>query len=288
MRVARILLPLILLAFAACSKSPEENKQGLAVSACFRDSEDNGSELSLQGLWIFDSSSGELVHTASWSAPEQIASSFITIPKGEYLVVMGVNLDLPLKVEGSDSPQTLCYTLDRTSPGKVFTACSELSGYNPAHIVNLDMSLERVMAELTIELKGAPSGLELLVEAVNPAEAFFPAVRNDSGSWGKPSESIRSFTTSALSLDSSFRSQAVMLMPTASGREWSFFHITMTTAECVVFETYIEAPRMDAGARYLMSLQYEEIKSFMHLSSCPISDWTEGWVYEGDITDPTN
>ena len=60
----------------------------------------------------------------------------------------------------------------------------------------------------------------------------------------------------------------------------------MTTPEGKMLESYIEAPVMKSGEKYLMSLGYNDIQSFMHLSSCPIEDWTQGWVYEGVITDP--
>lgn len=281
MRTVRYITSILLLSLfmAACSRSPLENKIGLALSSYFSDSEDNGSELSIQGLWFFNSDSGELVHTTGWRYPQDLASTFFTLPHGSYLVVLGANLDLPLKVEGSDSPQTLRYSLDEASSRKVFTACAELKDYAPTRIENLDMHLNRVMAELCIEIQDAPQGLQTEVEAVNCAAAFYPALKNPSGTWGNPSSEIQSV---------SFNSLSATLMPTAAGREWSFFHITMTTAEGIVLETYIEAPRMEAGERYLMSLKYEEIQSFMHLSSCPISDWTEGWVYDGDIPDPIN
>ncbi len=290
MRLVRNIMSIFLLSLflAACSSSPLENKKGLAVSAYFGDSEDWGSDLSLQELWIFNSESGELVHNASWNDSRTLASNFLSLPQGSYMLVLGANLDQPLEIQGSESAQTLAFSLDEASPFKVFSASTELNNYVPSRIVNVDMTLNRVMAELTVELQGAPQDLELAIEAVNCAEAFFPAKKNDAGQWGLPSDNIRSITTSPMGLDSSLRSPIISLMPTASGREWSFFHLTMTTAEGIVLETFIEAPRMDAGAKYLMSLKYQEIQAFMHLSTCPISDWTEGWVYEGDIPNPVN
>lgn len=290
MRPVRNLMPIFLLCLlvAACSSSPLENKKGLAVSAYFSDNEDWGSELFLQELWIFNSESGELVQNSSWSDSRELASTFFSLPQGDYLLVLGANMDQPLKIQGSDSPQTLNYSIDEVSPCKVFSACTDLRNYVPSQIVNVDMNLSRVMAELTVELQGAPQDLELIVEAVNCAEAFYPAKKNDAGQWGLPSDNIKSISTSRMGLDSSLRSQIITLMPTASGREWSFFHLTMLTSEGETYETYIEAPKMNAGAKYLMSLKFQEIQSFMHLSACPISDWTEGWVYDGDIPDPVN
>lgn len=281
MRLVSHIMPVLLsgLFLAACSSSPLENQKGVAVSAYYSDSEDKGSESDHLGLWFFDSSSGELVHRSNWKDSRELASTFFPLPQGSYLVVLGANLDSPLEIAGEDSPQSLSYTLDEASPRQVFSSCTELKDYVPSRIVNLNLNLNRVTAELAVDIQGAPQGLETVVEAVNCAAAFYPAEKNPQGSWGKPSEQAKSVT---------FSSKSALLMPTASGREWSFFHLTLTTAEGVSFESFIEAPRMDAGARYLMSLKYDEIQSFMHLSSCPVSDWTEGWVYEGDITDPVN
>lgn len=281
MRLARHIMPVLLpgLFWAACSSSPLENQKGVAVSAYFSDSEDKGSELSIQKLWFFDSSSGELVHSTSWEDPRELASTVFPLRQGSYIVVLGANLDQPMEIEGSDSPQSLSFTLDQVSPRKVFSACTELNDYVPSRIVNLDMNLNRVTAELAVDIQGAPQGLEAVVEAVNCAAAFFPAEKNPQGVRGRPSDEIRSIT---------FNSQSALLMPTASGREWSLFHLNLLTAEGVALESYIEAPRMEAGSRYLMSLKYEEIQSFMHLSACPVSDWTEGWVYAGEISDPVN
>lgn len=37
---------------------------------------------------------------------------------------------------------------------------------------------------------------------------------------------------------------------------------------------------------YLIQLKNEEIQPYMSLGSTKIDDWTEGWVYQGDIFEP--
>lgn len=269
MRLVRFIIPVLLLNLLldSCSSSPLENQKGLAVSAHFSDSEDIGSELSAQKLWIFDSSSGELICSTGWNDSRELASTFFSIPQGSYLVVLGANLDSPLTIEGSDSPQSLSYTLDQAVSRKVFSACAQLEDYTPSRIVNLNMNLSRVTAELTVEIKDAPEGLETSVEVSNCAAAFYPAEKNAGGEWGRPSDEIKSVT---------FRSESALLLPTAAGSEFSKFHLSLRTPEGSAFESIIEAPRMEAGSKYLMSLKYDEIQPFMRLDDVFVSDWHDG------------
>ena len=43
---------------------------------------------------------------------------------------------------------------------------------------------------------------------------------------------------------------------------------------------------MKSGGKYQINLEYEEMKPYMYLTSTKIDDWTEGWIYRGEILNP--
>lgn len=276
-------------ALCACNKSDQElANKGIAVSAVFSDSDDSATEPTDLHLWFYSAASGQLIHHYSFANPQELALKLFPLPKGDYTAVLAANLSSPLSAEGESAPSSLRYLLDGVSPKQGFSAARDFSIDSPSGVFDIKMNMQRFLCELAVELKGAPDGLELSIEAVNGAEAFYPALKGEDGSCGLPSASPKQCSIPTFSLSSAAtRSQTFILMPTARGREWSFWRIVMKTPEGKILESYIEAPRMNPGGKYLISLEYTEIQSFMHLSPCSIEDWTQGWVYNGVITDPT-
>ncbi len=287
---ARHIFSVLLLAsgLCACNKSTQENIQGVVISAVFSDSDDSSTAVSDLELWFYKAGSGEAVLHHSFGTSTELSDKLIAVPKGKYTVVLGANLSSPLSIDGEGSPDSLNYSLEGTAKKMSFNSCGDYSIEDPSRITEVVVEMKRFLCELAVEMDGAPDGLELSIEAVNGAEAFYPALKGDDGSCGLPSASPKQCSIPTFSLSSAAtRSQTFILMPTARGREWSFWRIVMKTPEGKILESYIEAPRMNPGGKYLISLEYTEIQSFMHLSPCTIEDWTQGWVYNGVITDPT-
>ena len=272
----------------SCSRSSLEHIRGVVVSAVFSDSEDLGTQVSDLQLQFYNSSTGELALQSSFTTAQELSLKTFTLPKGEYTVVLGANLSAPLSLEGTSSPSNLRYSLEGVSPVQAFSACGDHNIDTPNYLVEIGMDMKRFLCEFAIEIAWAPDALELAVEAVNTSDGFYPARKADDGSYGIPSQISGKTSIQPISLSSSAtRSQTFILMPTTLGREWSLWRVLMTVPGGNTLESYIEAPRMNPGGRYLISLEYTEIQSFMHLSPCTIEDWTQGWVYNGEITDPT-
>ena len=82
------------------------------------------------------------------------------------------------------------------------------------------------------------------------------------------------------------RSEIFRILPTADGREYSIITMKLHFPGGTEQETMLEAPRMSISGKYLISLKSSEIRPFMRLSGHAIDNWTEGWTYEGVITDP--
>nr|WP_302349199.1 hypothetical protein [uncultured Prevotella sp.] len=43
---------------------------------------------------------------------------------------------------------------------------------------------------------------------------------------------------------------------------------------------------MKSGGKYKINLEFEEMKPYMYLTSTKIDDWTEEWIYRGEILNP--
>lgn len=80
--------------------------------------------------------------------------------------------------------------------------------------------------------------------------------------------------------------ETLRLMPTANGFLTTRLFIQLTAPGGVVSNYDIEAPIMKSGGKYQINLEYEEMKPYMYLTSMKIDDWTEGWVYRGEILNP--
>lgn len=290
MRISlRHILPILLIAaLSACNRSDQEYNKGVAVSAVFSDSEDSTTEPDDLQLWFYNASNGQLIFSSPYENSRELALKVFPLPKGDYTAVIGANLSSPLSIEGDNSRQELCYLLDGISPMQAFSASKDFTIDTPTKVIEVRMEVQRFLCELAIEIEGAPDGLGLEVESINTAEAFHPAQKGEDGSYGIPSRSPKPCAIPSFSLSAaSPRSESFILMPTALGREWSLWRIVMRTPDGKILESIVEAPRMNPGGKYLISLEYADIQSFMHLSPCTIEDWTQGWVYNGEITDPT-
>ena len=82
------------------------------------------------------------------------------------------------------------------------------------------------------------------------------------------------------------KTETLRLMPTANGFHTTKLFIQLTSSEGVVSNYDIEAPIMKSGGKYQINLEYGEMKPYMYLTSTKIDDWTEGWIYRGEILNP--
>ena len=111
--------------------------------------------------------------------------------------------------------------------------------------------------------------------------------RDPDGVFGLPSDrkSTVALPETAASAGS-IEMPTLRLMPTASGQEFSHLRILLSTAEDETFEFRIEAPLMRPAGKYVVTLKYGQMRPYMRLSVHNINDWTEGWIYNGEILDP--
>ena len=212
-------------------------------------------------------------------------------------------------------------------PAHAFYGVTQVNINDRAKITVAPVAIRRVLSELTIIIEDAPQGAKLSGEVLDAAASLFPLRQDADGNYGLASERTMTVTipeaqqTAATTRTATIRtalaptpasaklldptvppasakllaatstetlvSPTLRLMPTASSREFSHLRILLTTPEGEQFEFRIEAPLMRPSGKYVVNLKYDQMRPYMRLSVHNINDWTEGWIYNGEILDPT-
>lgn len=273
----------------SCRKSAHLDALGLTVVPVWQDVADEGTKVEDLHLWFYSAADGKLVYESDFDSPEDLANTLFPFPAGKYTVVTAVNLQPSFRVDGAASSEQLLFIspAPATMPQHAFYGAVEFETRGIDDVSRVEVLVPRLMAEVAVELKGAPDGTLLDVKLTDAATAVYPARKSADGSFGMPEDESATIDFPRLSLSSeSSRTELMRVMPTASGRDNSHFRLYLYLPNGTILESYIEAPVMLSAGKYLMTLYYSELRAFMHLSSCKINGWTEGWVYSGEILNP--
>ena len=148
--------------------------------------------------------------------------------------------------------------------------------------------MRHILAELTIFIEGVPDNFAMIGKVLNVATGLLPLQKNEDGTFG-----TASYTKEECDIPlkiavpgETLTMETLHLMPTANGFHTTKLFIQLISPGGVVSNYDIEAPVMKSGGKYQINLEYEEMKSYMYLTSTKIDDWTEGWVYRGEILNP--
>ena len=157
---------------------------------------------------------------------------------------------------------------------------------NVHYITRCDM--RRILAELTIVIEGVPENTVISGKVLNVATGLLPLQKNEDGTFG-----TASYTKEECDIPlkiavpgETLKTETLRLMPTANGFHTTKLFIQLISPDDTVRNYDIEAPVMKSGGKYQINLEYEEMKPYMYLTSTKIDDWTEGWVYRGEILNP--
>lgn len=256
-----------------------------------------------------------------FNSAAELAATLVPLEEGSYTVLGAVNLTSPFSCSGTaedlefsldpgaynTASQTAAYNATLTAatqpsatltagPAHAFYGVTQVNISDRAKITVAPVAIRRILSELTIIIEDAPSGAKLSGEVLDAAASFFPLRPDADGNYGLASERTMTVTipetpqtTSADQSDApeSLVAPTLRLMPTASGREFSHLRLLLTTPAGEQFEFRIEAPLMRPSGKYIVNLKYDQMRPYMRLSVHNINDWTEGWIYNGEILDPT-
>lgn len=277
--------------FSSCADDDHNDERGLSVSLSWLDAEDEGTEVKDVRLWIYGAEG--TVTTSLQGSAQEIASKRFLLPKGEYKILATTNLLPPFILEPStgvtEPGADLKIKLQNTTDVKqnAFFGINSVSNPNPDAYTVVKVSQKGVLAQLSFLIEGMPAGTRLIGTVKNAASCVYPMLQEADGEYGKASEESEGmdFTVPG-TLDESGRSQPVLLMPTVSSQSHSRIFLRLLLADGTEKITDIKAPLMKVGGKYQIQLKYEDISPYMYLCSVKIDDWTEGWIYNGEILNP--
>lgn len=306
-----------------CVKGAHFDGGGLATALSWLDSDDEKTIVSDVRLWAYGPEAGRQAAATSaeqaTTAPQslgspaadlhfnsaaELAATLIPLEEGSYTVLGAVNLTSPFSCSGTAkdlkfsldlgaynavSQSSIATPSESAGPAHAFYGVTQVNISDRAKITVAPVAIRRILSELTIIIEDAPSGAKLSGEVLDAAASFFPLRPDADGNYGLASERTMTVTIPETPQPSPevLVSPTLRLMPTASGREFSHLCILLTTPAGEQFEFRIEAPLMRPSGKYIVNLKYDQMRPYMRLSVHNINDWTEGWIYNGEILDPT-
>ena len=290
--------------FTACDHNVHDDEDGnLSVSLAWQDETDHGTEVKDVKIWIFNADNGSLVEKDQFAKPQDIASQNFSLPKGNYRILTTANfvepyimieptraMVEPTRAAGDMNMIQLGLSNPNAATAHAYYGVTEITIDNEEvhYITKSDM--RRVLAELSIIINGVPQNTIITGKVLNVATGLLALQQNEDGTFGiatKTKEEYNILVNMSMSDDKSITGP-LLLMPTCYGNNTTNLFLTLKTPDGSIANYDINAPIMKPSGKYIVNLEYDEMKPYMYLSSIRIDDWTEGWVYHGEIFNPDN
>lgn len=271
-----------------------EGDGGLSVSLAWADEADEGTEVKDVKTWIVNATDGTQVAQSQYGSAQEMAKERYDLPKGNYRILITTNLVDPFTISEQtravDNINSLAIGLSdpSASPEHAYYGVTDIviDKEDVHYITRSDM--RRILAELTIVIEGVPENTVISGKVLNVATGLLPLQKNEDGTFG-----TASYTKEECDIPlkiavpgETLKTETLRLMPTANGFHTTKLFIQLISPDDTVRNYDIEAPVIKSGGKYQINLEYEEMKPYMYLTSTKIDDWTEGWVYRGEILNP--
>ena len=271
-----------------------EGDGGLSVSLAWADEADEGTEVKDVKTWIVNATDGTQVAQSQHGSAQEMAKERYDLPEGNYRILTTTNLVDPFTISEQtravDNINSLAIGLSdpSASPEHAYYGVTDIviDKEDVHYITRSDM--RRILAELTIVIEGVPENTVISGKVLNVATGLLPLQKNEDGTFG-----TASYTKEECDIPlkiavpgETLKTETLRLMPTANGFHTTKLFIQLISPDDTVRNYDIEAPVMKSGGKYQINLEYEEMKPYMYLTSMKIDDWTEGWVYRGEILNP--
>lgn len=271
-----------------------EGDGGLSVSLAWADEADEGTEVKDVKTWIVNATDGTQVAQSQHGSAQEMAKERYDLPEGNYRILTTTNLVDPFTISKQtravDNINSLAIGLSdpSASPEHAYYGVTDIviDKSNVNYITKNEM--RHILAELTIFIEGVPENFAMIGKVLNVATGLLPLQKNEDGTFG-----TASYTKEECDIPlkiavpgETLKTETLRLMPTANGFHTTKLFIQLISPDDTVRNYDIEAPVMKSGGKYQINLEYEEMKPYMYLTSTKIDDWTEGWVYRGEILNP--
>ena len=271
-----------------------EGDGGLSVSLAWADEADEGTEVKDVKTWIVNATDGTQVAQSQHGSAQEMAKERYDLPEGNYRILTTTNLVDPFTISEQtravDNISSLVIGLSNpsASPDHAYYGVTDI-GIDKSNVTYITKNeMRHILAELTIFIEGVPDNFAMIGKVLNVATGLLPLQKNEDGTFG-----TASYTKEECDIPlriavpgETLKTETLRLMPTANGLHTTKLFIQLISPGGVVSNYDIEAPVMKSGGKYQINLEYEEMKPYMYLTSTKIDDWTEGWVYRGEILNP--
>ena len=273
-----------------------EDKSGLSVSLTWADEADQGTEVKDVKLWIFNADEGSLVEEKHYGSAQEVASQRFALPEGHYQILAATNLIEPFTIGEATRAVT---NMNQLMFGLSNPSASPNHGYYGVTDIIIDKSngnyvtkdeMRPMLAELTVIIEGVPENTAISGKVLNVASGLLPLQKNEDGTFGTATYTKEECDIPlAIAVHgNALMTETMRLMPTANGFHTTRLFIQLIAPNGIISNYDIEAPIMKAGGKYQINLEFEEMKPYMYLTSTKIDDWTEEWIYRGEILNPEN
>ena len=271
-----------------------EGGGGLSVSLAWTDEADKGTEVKDVKLWIFNTDDGSPVVEKQYGSAQEVASQRFSLQEGHYRILTTANLVAPYIIGEATraipnmNRLMLGLSNPNASPEHAYYGVTDIviDKEDVRYITKSDM--RHILAELTILIEGVPDNFAVIGKVLNVATGLLPLQKNEDGTFG-----TASYTKEECDIPlriavpgETLKTETLRLMPTANGFHTTKLFIQLISPGGVVSNYDIEAPVMKSGGKYKINLEFEEMKPYMYLTSTKIDDWTEEWIYRGEILNP--
>ena len=271
-----------------------EGDGGLSVSLAWADEVDEGTEVEDVKTWIVNATDGTQVAQRQHGSAQEMANEHYDMSEGHYRILTTTNLVAPFTISKQtravDNINSLVIGLSNpsASPEHAYYGVTDIViDKEDVHYITKN-EMRHILAELTLSIEGVPDNFAMIGKVLNVATGLLPLQKNEDGTFG-----TASYTKEECDIPlkiavpgETLTMETLHLMPTANGFHTTKLFIQLFSPGGVVSNYDIEAPVMKSGGKYKINLEFEEMKPYMYLTSTKIDDWTEEWIYRGEILNP--
>ena len=228
---------------------------------------------------------GNVLKNKQFASPLAVAEFVQQLPSGSYDALAAVNMSQArgyalttdnTKNTENNLPTTLVSLKDPLAKHAQSWFAVANATVSDGSLTVAQLSLKRLLASLSVTIKGAPDGTTADIAILHTAQSV-----NIATATASTDESAQN-PVAALPVEN------LLLMPTAAALPRTMLILNIATPGGTPQQCTLDAPRIDIGKIYSMELEYNDLDVYLYITSTPITDWEECWTISGEIINPDN
>lgn len=228
-------------------------------------------------------------YTKRYANPGEFAGEPLVLPAGEYNILVLANVSEADGYQVSGLPATKAGTLGPISvsltgkPRNQAWFCPSAFTIEQNAVNIAEASLQRLLTTLTLEFTNVPAGSVLNITLTGVASSIILNKKDAGGHYGVPGTEGSSYVLGTLTGNGR---QLFYCFPTISGQSRVILSIEVTPPGEPPYTCVCEVPALATGKEYTLSLDYDQLSTYMYVTANTINEWTEGWTISGEILNP--